>query len=389
MDDSGSRRELQDRLAKHFKVTLPTVTAQGNRIIIVRSARESEYYTAPGVEEKYVRLRGDVVLEVHDEKAGTLQVIKAASVTYNQTRRSVSAEGGVEYSLTRGGKTDTFTGTSLAFDLDTSEAVFYDGSTTRTVTQGDTELSYTFQGETMTRMSNDTVILQNGTLTSSNTVDPFYSIRASQVWLLAPGEWAITNALLYIGRVPILYIPGSSGRATISSSIPISATGAAREPTSRRRHTCWDASRRRTIRSRSCSSPTRGYRLRSGAPRDIPPQGAHELGDAAEHELGEAHARCILPPGVPRGRRRRFLPCRHLPHQHRREPKHLRRYHDPGLYTPYLPDPPSGSGYTVGQQFWNSSSIFGAGVPFRYGLEGTYKTTGDVFSFERFLPVFL
>ncbi|MGA2481281.1 MAG: hypothetical protein ABSG63_21305, partial [Spirochaetia bacterium] len=208
--DDGSRKDLQDRLARNYKITLPAAAPSATRTIIVRSARESEYYTLPDVNEKYVRLQGDVVLEVHDEKAGSVQVIKAASVTYNQTRRSVSAEGGVEYSLTRGGKTDTFTGASLAFNLDTSEAVFYDGKTTRSATQqGGGDLKYTFRGETMTRLSNDTVILQNGSLTSSDMlVDPFYQIKASQVWLLAPGEWAISNALLYIGRVPILYIPG-------------------------------------------------------------------------------------------------------------------------------------------------------------------------------------
>ncbi len=169
LDDSGSRHDLQARLAKNFGVSLPAVTATPKRTITVRSARESEYYTQTDSKEKYVMLRGDVVIEVRDEKDGTLQAIKADTVTYNQTRSKVSAQGNVTYSLTRGGQTDTFTGQSLDFDLESSEAVFYDGSTTRSIKRSGTDIPYSFKGETITRFSNDTVILQNGSFTSSST----------------------------------------------------------------------------------------------------------------------------------------------------------------------------------------------------------------------------
>ncbi|HET6449778.1 MAG TPA: hypothetical protein VFI08_00650, partial [Spirochaetia bacterium] len=135
LDDSGSRSDLQNRLASHYKVTLPAVPAPGRRSVTVRSARQSEYFTQADTGEKYVILRGDVVVEVKDNKDGTLQSIKAASLTFNQTRRTMSAVGDVTYTLTRGGQTDTFTGQSLDFDIDSSEAVFYDGSTRRLVKQ--------------------------------------------------------------------------------------------------------------------------------------------------------------------------------------------------------------------------------------------------------------
>ena len=174
----------------------------------MRSARQSEYFTQSESGEKYVLLRGDVVVEVKDQD-GTLQVIKAGSLTFNQTRRTMSAVGDVTYTLTKGGQTDTFTGQSLDFNLDSSEAVFYDGSTRTVVKRAEGDISYTFSGETITRVSNDTIILQNGSFTSSETpADPLYQVRAGTVWLLAPGEWAVQNALLLIGRVPILYLPG-------------------------------------------------------------------------------------------------------------------------------------------------------------------------------------
>ncbi len=146
LDTSGSRKELQARLAGFYKVTLPEPAAPGRRSITVRSARQSEYYTQKETGEKYVVLRGDVVVEVKDTKDDTLQVIKAASLTFNQTRRTMSAVGDVTYSLTRGGQTDTFTGQSLDFDLDSSEAIFYDGATRRVMKQTTGEVPYTFAG---------------------------------------------------------------------------------------------------------------------------------------------------------------------------------------------------------------------------------------------------
>ncbi len=209
LDDSGSRKDLQARLAKHFSVTLPEAAAPGKRAVTVRSARQSEYFTQSDSGEKYVLLRGDVVIEVRDTSDGTLQVIKAASLTFNQSRRTISAVGDVTYALTRGGQTDTFTGQSLDFDLDSSEAIFYDGSTRRIIKRNGKDVPFTFAGETITRVTNDTVILQKGAFTSSETPsDPLYQIRASTVWLLAPGEWAVQDAVLLIGRVPILYLPG-------------------------------------------------------------------------------------------------------------------------------------------------------------------------------------
>ncbi len=48
------------------------------------------------------------------------------------------------------------------------------------------------------------------------------------------------------------------------------------------------------------------------------------------------------------------------------------------LYTPYLPlaNPP----YNAGDEFWNSSSLFGLTVPLRFGLEGSLKTSGSFYS---------
>jgi len=380
LSDTGSRNDLQTRLAQHFKVSLPAAEAAAKRTVTVRSARESEYYTDPDVNEKYVLLRGDVVIEVRDETNATLQVIKAATVTYNQTKKTVSAEGNVTYTLTRGGKTDTFTGARLAFDLESSQAVFYDGRTTRTITKGGKDVSYTFKGQTISRMQNDTVILDEGSFTSSeNADDPLYSVHASKVWILGPGEWAIQNAVLMIGRVPIMYLPGFF--------LP---------------------------GDDFFFNPNIGYRNREGSflqtttylmgrkAKQDTPFGflqLNESGDAGYNlELNGLFLRKV-PVSTPipdKGKTLKLMADAYSrlgflagldgdfsPLATFRTSLGLSRsiFLDPttNLYTPYLPFFASGP-YSVGQEFWNSSSVFGATIPLRFGLEGTFKSTGDIYA---------
>jgi hypothetical protein len=50
----------------------------------------------------------------------------------------------------------------------------------------------------------------------------------------------------------------------------------------------------------------------------------------------------------------------------------------PAYYTPYLPD--AVPDYILGQSVWNTSSLFGTTVPFRFGFDGSLKTPGDVAS---------
>ncbi|MCX7038390.1 MAG: hypothetical protein NT005_04565 [Spirochaetes bacterium] len=208
IDDAGGRAELQQKVALALKVELPAKPAVGKKSISVRSARESEYFTLTEIGEKYVTLTGDVVVEVRDESSGALHAISASRILYNQTLGIVTAEGAVSYTLTRGGKTELFEGESLSFDLETSEAVFYNGQSSKTANRAGTDLTYFFRGETISRLANDTVVLSSGSFTSCDASgDPHYQIRARRVWILAPGEWAIQSAVLLVGRVPLLYLP--------------------------------------------------------------------------------------------------------------------------------------------------------------------------------------
>ncbi|MGO9308027.1 MAG: hypothetical protein ACLQDL_03275 [Spirochaetia bacterium] len=379
LDDAGSRKELQARLARHFSVTLPEVPVPGKRSVTVRSARQSEYFTEAETGEKYVLLRGDVEVEVKDQTDGTVQVIKAGSLTFNQTRRTMSAVGSVTYALTRGGQTDTFTGQSLDFNLDTSEAVFYDGSTRRVVKHAGGDLAYTFQGETITRVSNDTVILKKGSFTSSETpADPLYQIRAGTVWLLAPGEWAVQDAVLLIGRVPILYLPGffwpgddfffnpNFGYQTRAGSFLQTTTYLRGHK--QKEESPFSFLQLSDSGDAGYATEPHGLFLRK-IPGSTPPK---DDGHSLKLML-DGYSRLGVMAGLagdysPLGTFRTSIATTRSV------------FLDPTsqLYTPYLPvsNPP----YTAGEQFWNSSSLFGLDVPFRYGLEGSLKTSSSISS---------
>ena len=51
------------------------------------------------------------------------------------------------------------------------------------------------------------IYIEEAFITTSKMPDPYYSIRASKIWVLPSGDFGVVNALFYMGTVPILYIP--------------------------------------------------------------------------------------------------------------------------------------------------------------------------------------
>lgn len=209
LDDSGNRKTLQQRLFAYFQVEPPreeAKTREERRSLEIKSAGESEYFTIEEIEEDYIILRGGVEVELRDKNV--LHRIKAEKIILNQSANIITAQGGVEYILEREDSTEVFRGESLTFDIETWEGVFFHGGTeTEREFKGE-KTRFHFSGDAISRLENDTIILERGIITSCDSEkDPHYQIKAKKIWVLAPGEWAIQNAVLYIGRVPMLYFP--------------------------------------------------------------------------------------------------------------------------------------------------------------------------------------
>ncbi len=172
---------------------------------VIRNARGSEYFTIQQTDEQYIRLIGGVELGMVDES--TTHTIIAQELTINLDRKILSASGLVEYTVERPGETETFRGDSVVFHIQNWDGLFLRGFTDTGRTIEDEALDFTIFGERITRSTGDIVIIDDGVITSSVADPPNYEIRARRIWLLAPGEWGIRNAVLYVGRVPMFYIP--------------------------------------------------------------------------------------------------------------------------------------------------------------------------------------
>jgi lipopolysaccharide assembly outer membrane protein LptD (OstA) len=208
LSDAGTRQALQKRLYGYYKISPPgKVEVEGRkRLLEIKSAKETQYFTIEEIDENYVLLLGDVLVEIQEEEA--THRIRAHRILLNQTENILSAEGGIEYTLIKGTEEEVFRGERLTFDVDSWEGVFFGGGMEADrVVSGET-IRFRFFGESISRLDNNTVVMDRGRITTCDvTDDPHYHIRARKIWVLAPNEWAILHAVLYVGNIPLLYLP--------------------------------------------------------------------------------------------------------------------------------------------------------------------------------------
>ncbi len=204
----GTRTDLVSRLFAHYGIPRDTAApTQPARRITIDTAKEAEYFTIEELDEQNVRVRGGVRITMEDTETGAVHTIEADEVTFNQTEELLVAHGDIVYTISRATGSEFFYGEGLAFRLDTWDGVFIDGVSERDRRIEEEDLTFLFSGRYITRSREDVIVLESGTITSSRAVPPYYSIRAGKIWILGPGEWGLENAILYVGRVPVLYFP--------------------------------------------------------------------------------------------------------------------------------------------------------------------------------------
>ncbi len=207
LPDTGSRRDLQKRLYAHYGVAAPQPTPQKEegRRLEIKSAVETSYFTIQEIDENYVLLQGDVLVELTEK--GATHRIRARRVELNQSASLLTAEGDVEYTVVQDGHEESFKGDKLTFNVENWQGVFFGGGMEAERQVGKDTLLFRFLGSTISKLEDDTVVMNRGRITSSPHKEPNYQIAARRIWILAPGEWAISSAVLYVGRVPVLYLP--------------------------------------------------------------------------------------------------------------------------------------------------------------------------------------
>jgi hypothetical protein len=210
LSESGSKEELAGRLRSHYRIEAAVRVSAGTAgeskpplSITIDSARITEYFTLEAVNEEYVRLKGGVSVSLKDGE--TVHILKAEEILYNRTRNLMSASGGVLYEKHDGDTTETFRGEGITVNLDTWATVFTEGYSEKALTEGANR--YRFAGEIISRSADDSTVLKNADISNADNEEAYWSIGASRLWLLPGSDWAVFNAVLKVGEIPVLYLP--------------------------------------------------------------------------------------------------------------------------------------------------------------------------------------
>jgi len=203
LSEGGTREELASRLRSYYGISPKSAGSAEQRIITIESAKTTEYFTIEVVDEEYARLKGDVIISLKDGSA--VHRIKAWEILYNRTRNVVTASGKVEYVKEDGDTVESFTGASITVNLDNWAGLFLDGVWDRSISGKST--AYRFAGTVISRNSEEVTLLTGAEITNPQTEEPYWSVNASKLWLLPGNDFAILNAVLKVGHIPLLYIP--------------------------------------------------------------------------------------------------------------------------------------------------------------------------------------
>ena len=203
LSEGGSREELASRLLSYYGLTPGSPALKEPKIITIESAKTTEYFTIEAVDEEYARLKGDVIVSLKDGEA--THRIRAWEILYNRTRNVITASGDVEYIKVEGDTTETFKGDSITVNLDNWSGIFLDGGVTLSGSEGASV--YRFSGTVISRDDEEVTVLSKATITNPANEDALWSISASRLWLLPGNDFAVLNAVLKVGNIPVFWFP--------------------------------------------------------------------------------------------------------------------------------------------------------------------------------------
>ena len=216
LETSGTREQLENRLLTYYRdifsgVPLTSVQTsaepgkESDRMEI-ESAGDLQYEKDEEGGE-LIRLSGGVLLHMRDADNNTLHTVEAQSLIFNRSQNTVSAIGNVRYRMEKDNTEQDFQGQEITFDIENFRGVFIQGMSSRSAKIEEQPVTFYFKGTTIYRIQRDVLRLEEGIISSSKIDDPYYRIAAGNVWILGIDEWAIRDATLYIGHVPLVYIP--------------------------------------------------------------------------------------------------------------------------------------------------------------------------------------
>jgi|GEM_PF-4429767 len=208
----GSKSELMQRLRKHYQIqedkqeVSKQELAQEGVILTIDSADSLSSFTIKEYSEKYLRLNGKIRIILEDFKNNQKHTIQANEIILNRSTKSLTARGDIIYTLQHGNRNDVFYGDSITVNVNTWEGSFL-GGITEMNPQSTGNDHFFFQGEVLSRSENNVVIFENVNIFPQKINNPYYSVKAQKLWILAENEWAVLNPVLKLGHIPVFYLP--------------------------------------------------------------------------------------------------------------------------------------------------------------------------------------
>ena len=208
LSTQGGSDQLRQRILAYYDVSATTGAARepppvGRSFIQIKTARRTAFEDIAG--EDTLRLIGGVDVQMVDE--GVEHRIQANELILNLANDQLSARGNVTYIVTRSDGVERFQGDLLVFQVEDWDGVFLRGFSEIESDEASEEVDFSIRSGRISRSPEEIVVIEAGSITSSDADPPNYRIAARRIWLLAPGEWGLRNAVLYVGRVPTFYLP--------------------------------------------------------------------------------------------------------------------------------------------------------------------------------------
>lgn len=192
-----------------FFLSCAFVFSQEITTITIENAQKTEYRKSEETGNESIFLDGNVELSV--TKGGVNTKINADIVSYDRVTKMLYADGNVHLVSTGSSAGDeNVTASSLVMNTSTLEGVFDGGRVIQTksdainLPSGSTLVVFS---DMFGKSESNVLAFRNASMTFCDDDEPHWKINASRMWLLSGGEFAFLNALLFVGQVPVLYLP--------------------------------------------------------------------------------------------------------------------------------------------------------------------------------------
>ncbi|EED29707.1 conserved hypothetical protein [Borreliella garinii Far04] len=182
------------------------LAGSGRYKIIIETTDNLENFTYGLTKDESIIFEGRVNILVEDTKENKKHNIKGDRIVLNKNSKKLYSIGNVEYILDMDANEKLyFYGNEFFVDFDSQNFLLKDGILQKKMQK--INRSYSFVWRKGFKKIDMMLLLWSKLLQQLVNSEPYYSIKASKIWVLPSGDFGFLHAIFYMGRVPVFYIP--------------------------------------------------------------------------------------------------------------------------------------------------------------------------------------